>query len=83
MLATHQQYIRRYISMDFCSLFLIAKYYQEINKRKKLASNFCERTVFRKEMFDNKNFKEFSSVKDQPMFRNMNKIICRLARLGT
>ena len=50
-LATHQQYIRHYISLDFCSLFLIAKFKQEIIKRKKLAWNFCERTVFRKEMF--------------------------------
>jgi len=31
MLATHEQYIRRYISRDFCSLFLIAKFQQEIH----------------------------------------------------
>ena len=50
-LATHQQYIRHYISLDFCSLFLIAKFQQEFNKRNKRGSNFWERTVFLKEMF--------------------------------
>jgi len=50
-LSTHEQYVRRYFSLDSCSLFLIAKFWQEINKRKKLAWNSCERRVFRKEMF--------------------------------
>jgi len=26
MLATHQHYIKHYISMDYCSLYLIAKF---------------------------------------------------------
>ena len=83
MLATHQQFIRCCISLDFCSLFLISKFKQEIIKRKKLAWNFCEWTLFRKANFWCKELKTISSVMDRPMFLNTSKTFCHLGILGT
>ena len=83
MLATHRQFIRCCISLDFCSLFLIAKFKQEIIKRKKLAWNFCEGTLFRKAIFWYKELKTIWSVMDRPMFLNTSKTFCHLGRLGT
>jgi len=34
---------------------------------------FVKEQCFEKKCFDNKKCKEFTSVKDKPMFRNMNK----------
>jgi len=48
-----------------------------------MLDNFVTERCFEAICFDNKKCKEFSSVKDQPMFRNMMKTICRFARLGT
>ena len=82
-LATHEQYFRHYISLDFCSLLLIAKFWQEINKRNKCASNFLKEQCFEKKCFDNKTWKDYSSVMDRPMLLNMSKTFCHLGRLGT
>ena len=76
-------YIRRYISLDLCILFLIAKFYQAIIKRKKLAWIFLKEQCYEEQCFDNTTWKEFSSVVDRPMFPNMSKTFCHFGRLGT
>ena len=52
-------------------------------KERNLLENFVKEQCCEKKCFDNKKCKEFSFVKDQTMFRNVIKIICRFARLGT
>jgi len=46
-------YIRRYITLDWCILFLIAKFYQAIIKRKKLARIFLKEQGYEEQCFHN------------------------------
>jgi len=56
---------------------------KKLIKERNLLEIFVKEQCFETKCFDNEKCKEFSSVKDQPMFQNMIKSICRLARLGT
>jgi len=67
----------------FCSLFLTAKFQQEINKERNLLEIFVKEQCFENKRFDNKKWKELSSVMDQPKYLNVSKTICHLGRPWT
>ena len=73
MLATHQHSIKHYISLDFCSLYLIAKFNSNFLKQRNVIQSFVNEQCFEEQCFDNKKWKQFSSVIDRPMFHNVNK----------
>jgi len=60
--------------------FWLQNFNKKLIKERNLLQIFVKEHCFEKKCFDNKKCKEFSSVKDQPMFRNMIKTICCLAR---
>jgi len=53
MLVKHQQCIRRHISLDFCILFLIAKFYKKLLKERNVLQSVVTEQCFEKQYFDN------------------------------
>jgi len=56
---------------------------KKLMKKRNLLEIFVKEQCFEKKRYDNKKWREFSSVKDHPMFLNMSKAICLLERQET
>ena len=63
--------------------FWLQNFNKKLIKKINVLEIFVKEQCFEKKCFDNKTWKEFSSVMDRPMFLNMSKIFCHLRRLGT
>ena len=63
--------------------FWLQNFNKKLIKERNVLQIFVKEHFFEKKCFDNKTWKEFSSVMDRPMFLNMSKTCCDLVRLGT
>ena len=63
--------------------FWLQNFNKKLIKEINVLQTFVKEQCFEKKCFDNKKWKEFSSVMDRPMFLNMRKTFCHLGRLGT
>ena len=63
--------------------FWLQNFKKKLLNERNFLEIFVKELCFEMQCFDNKKWKEFSSVMDRQMFQNMNKTFCHLGRLGT